>query len=167
MSLEFDRMKLPHGGQMGSLKISIVVGAAELPIDTPSSRTRSSTASGGGAADVGVDVVDGDDDCHGWAATTASPPTKATTTVTAAPTHSQGLRLPRCGWPHSGAPVLPTSPVPQAGAPGHPVGWGMGPPGTTGDPAAGVAGHTWPCGGAWLAMTGGGTDAKPLGCWPA
>src|SRR5947209_14444320 len=114
-------MKLPHGGQIGSLKMSIVVGAAELPTDTPSSSTLSSTASGGGAADVGVEGrADGDDDCHGWAATTANPTTTATTTATAAPIHSQGLRLPGGGCPHSGAPTLPMSPVPHVGVPGHP-----------------------------------------------
>jgi len=31
ISPAFDLMKLPHGGQMGSLKMSMVVGAAELP----------------------------------------------------------------------------------------------------------------------------------------
>src|ERR1700757_2164939 len=72
MSPAFDLMKLPQGGHMGSLKMSIVVGAAVLPMDTPSSRTRSSTASGGGGADVMED--DGDDVSHGRPMTRATPP---------------------------------------------------------------------------------------------
>ena len=87
-----DLMKLPHGGQMGSLKMSIVTGATELPMYTPSSRTRSATASGGGGGGAAGDEWDDRDDCHGWATTTATPTTAATTTP-ARPTHSQGLRL--------------------------------------------------------------------------
>src|ERR1700733_2789761 len=129
MSPAFDRMKLPHGGQMGSLKMSIVTGAAELPMKTPSSRTRSSIASAAGAG--GCDA-DGPDDRHGWA-TTRTAPTSATTMKLARPTHSQALRArPGDGWPHDGVLVLATSPVPQPGAPGHPVGCGIAPLGGNG-----------------------------------
>ena len=83
-------MKLPHGGQIGSLKMSIVIGAAELPTNTPSSRTRSATASGGGGGDVRRPGRDGDDDCHGWATTSATP-TMATTTVAATANPQPGI----------------------------------------------------------------------------
>ena len=110
---------------MGSLKMSIVVVAAELPRYTPSSRTRSATASGAGADDGVVDGV-GVDDRHGWARMMPTPPPKiATTTTAASPTHGQGVRLCWGGGCHGGAPVVAP---PQAGAVVHGVGCGTDPP---------------------------------------
>src|ERR1700735_1778458 len=157
MSPWFDLMKLPHGGQIGSLKMSMGIGAAELPPITPSSRIRSATASGGGAADVvGRDA--GDDDRHGCATTRATL-TIAMTTVAATTTHIQGLRRRwGDGCPHAGTAALPGSLVFQVGGVGHPVWCGFGPPGP---PGADVR-HTGPGGGAYVASAGG-TGVKPPG----
>src|SRR6185312_4368789 len=150
MSVAFDLMKVPQGGQMGSLKMSIVTRAAELPTYTPSSRTRSATASGGGAG--------GEPDCQGR--TTASiTPTRTTATAAATATHSQGLRPARGGAPQRGA--LPA--LFQTGAPPHPVGWGTGPPGANGCPVPDGVGQdaTGDGGGA------GGPGANPAAGRPA
>src|SRR5690348_12541895 len=113
MSAAFDLMKLPHGGQMGSLKTSIVVWAAELPTNTPSSMTRNATASGGGGGGVGAGRVF---DSQGRT-TPRITPMSAIVRVAATPTHSQGLRRPRGGCPQGGvAPAFV-----QTGGPPHAV----------------------------------------------
>ncbi|CAM3483088.1 hypothetical protein MYCO108962_22355 [Mycobacterium colombiense] len=84
----------------------------------------------------------------------------ATVRVAATPTHSQGLRLERGGWPHGGvAPAFV-----QTGGPPHAAGCSPGAPAVRGC-AAGGAGQP-PRGGGAGAATGG-PGAKPPAGWPA
>src|SRR5690348_5871987 len=128
MSAALDLMKLPHGGQIGALKMSIVVWAAELPTNTPSSRIRRATASAGGGGGTGAGP---DFDSHGRT-TPRTTPRSSTVMVAVIATHSQGLRLVRGGWPQGGDAAA----FVQTGGPLQAVGCSPGAPEAAGWAAA-------------------------------